>query len=146
MYHLLYLFNVNIGVCQKMLARQLWTGELGNKKDIVCIRVAWCWRQTEGAREVMAYLVVHITISSIKDLSIYVMHTIYYRDLLDEYLLALPLAPPVHTNYVNCAILPSLGSSIYPMDDVQIAPYFPTGLLSSPLPKQQLHLLNHHHP
>ena len=31
-----------------------------------------------GAREVMAYLVVHITMSSIKDLRIYVMHTMLF--------------------------------------------------------------------
>ena len=47
---------------------------IGNRKDIVWIRIAWCWRQTGGSREVMAYLVVHIYISSIKDLRIYVMH------------------------------------------------------------------------
>ena len=39
-----------------ILAGQPWTGELGIGKDIVWIRIAWCWRQMEGAREVMAYL------------------------------------------------------------------------------------------
>ena len=126
-----------------MLARQLWTGELGNRKDIVCIRVAWCWRQTGGAREVMAYLVVHITISSIKDLSIYMIHSMLfiisnYLAMTDKQYLALPLPPSEYMLSIKCAMLPSPSPShpICSTSDSQIKLHFRLTFLPSPLRKQ----------
>ena len=47
-----------------------------NRKDIVWIRIAWCWRPTGGGREVMAYLVVHMYSSEIKGLRTYGVHVL----------------------------------------------------------------------
>ena len=52
---------------------------LGNRKDIVWIWIVWCWRQTEGAREVMAYLVVHMCSLSNKESKTYVVHVMLLR-------------------------------------------------------------------